>query len=657
MQKPIRKGIISHTLMVEDLGRRSYNNMNLYVLRLYNRLDETKKGEIACDSAEGSRQWIEAFEHIKQQVEHDVLRGDLRYHVNLENELNFDRHQNRVRRYTHGLRRLIRLKSVGDAIEDNLGDTIDRYLWKCVYTVNGIRIFEDVTDSKDNKRFLVKSVAVVNAGLDTVFETIYNLDKRKRYEWDTLTSDLERAEEVDGHFDIVYGTYDSKYLSRWHSKMDFVFSRQWFRSQDTYTILQTPIAHNKYPKKNGYQRRQINPSTWEIRKLDTPQYTNFAKYLVTLTLEIRSTFWDIWKKRYGSNFERTIPFALLCQVAGLREYFAANPPSNPFSPLFGVESNTSDVSNLTPVFEESEMDEFYDAIANTDSLEDEDSDEDSDEEDREVEIPKMKLRNVAWAIASLSLKRNKDEPKLNFDTSFAPVAIDLNQFHGCLHQAKDETDKNCWGSPSGHGFMVRGKTYINDFCKVVGEDPLLKLIAVDWFKTENRFDGIGLHSKSVVQSEAGKTLPFILVINLQVPANPNYNLVLYYGAERPINKESLLGNFINGTDAFRNARFKLIPSIVEGYWIVKRAVGTKACLLGKAVSCRYLRQDNFMEIDVDIGSSAVAKSIIGLVLGYVTSIVVDLAILIEAREEHELPEYILGTVRLNRLKPDDAVKI
>lgn len=55
--------------------------------------------------------------------------------------LNFDRHQNRVRRYTHGLRRLIRLKSVGDAIEDNLGDTIDRYLWKCVYTVNGKHLY------------------------------------------------------------------------------------------------------------------------------------------------------------------------------------------------------------------------------------------------------------------------------------------------------------------------------------------------------------------------------------------------------------------------------------------------------------------------------------------------------------------------------------
>ncbi|KAB2009474.1 hypothetical protein ES319_D10G168700v1 [Gossypium barbadense] len=31
--------------------------------------------------------------------------------------------------------------------------------------------------------------------------------------------------------------------------------------------------------------------------------------------------------------------------------------------------------------------------------------------------------------------------------------------------------------------------------------------------------------------------------------------------------------------------------------MVKRAVGTKACLLGKAVTCKYFRQDNFLERD------------------------------------------------------------
>lgn len=36
-----------------------------------------------------------------------------------------------------------------------------------------------------------------------------------------------------------------------------------------------------------------------------------------------------------------------------------------------------------------------------------------------------------------------------------------------------------------------------------------------------------------------------------------------------------------------------------------------------------------LQIDIDIGSSSVARGVVGLVLGYVTSVVVDLAILVE----------------------------
>jgi len=61
-----------------------------------------------------------------------------------------------------------------------------------------------------------------------------------------------------------------------------------------------------------------------------------------------------------------------------------------------------------------------------------------------------------------------------------------------------------------------------------------------------------------------KDLLFVCNCNqTQVPAKPNYSLVLYYAADRPINKNSLLAKFVGGSDAFRDSRFKLIPSIVE----------------------------------------------------------------------------------------------
>ncbi|KAI4335601.1 hypothetical protein L6164_014235 [Bauhinia variegata] len=669
--KPIRQGVTGPTLMVEELGRRKVNNGDVYVLRFYNRLDEAKKGEIACATAGEVRRWMEAFDQAKQQAEFELTRGSsTREKLNMEAEINLQGHRPRMRRYAHELKKLIRigqgpepllrqsssLSGRPDGFEGDSGDAFEAHQWKCVRTMDGIRVFEDVSDHKSGKGVLAKSVGVIDTTADAVFEVLLNTERHQRYEWDMLMGDLELVDSYDGHYDVVYGTYDPKYLTRWQSKRDFIFSRQWFRGQDgTYTILQFPAVHKKKPPRSGYRRTKINPSTWEIRNLNRPMGSNSPTCLVAHTLEIHSAAWCRWKNNQCSKFEKTIPYALLCQVAGLKEYIVANPGlSHEYATTF-VQSKLSYASISSPEYENIEVqDEFYDAIAADSSS----SDEDSISDEELHQETKVKVKNASWAISSLALKRTTD-PDINkeLDPDVTPITIDPSNFHGSLHKGKDDADTNCWTCPSGQGFMIRGKNYLKDNSKVVGGDPLLKLISVDWFKVEKRADRVALHRRCLVQTEAGKKLPFILVINLQVPAKPNYSLVLYYAADRPLNKDSLLAKFVDGNDMFRDSRFKLIPSIVEGYWMVKRAVGTKACLLGKAVTCKYFRQDNFLEIDVDIGSSSVARSVIGLVLGYVTSLVVDLAILVEAKEEGELPEYILGTVRLNRLKPDTAVQL
>ncbi|KAL6541200.1 hypothetical protein OROMI_025083 [Orobanche minor] len=730
--KPIRRGAVGHTLMVEELGRRKVNHGDVYVLRFYNRLDETKKGElhrlnksfgcckIACATAGDARKWMEAFDHAKQQVEYELSRGvSMRNKLSMADEIDLEGHRPRVRRYAHGLKKLVKIGQgpemllrkasdlgAGNSVEAYFdadgGDVVEAHEWRCVRTINGVRIFEDVASSKSGKGILVKSVGVVDASADTVFEEVLNTNRHKRYEWDTLTGDLELVDSLNGHYDVVYGIFDPRYLTCrptsavaamafvvssshnatewfstrrteresessslayhvdialmkwWKSKRDFVFSRQWFRGQDgTYTILQFPSVHKKRPPKPGYARTEINPSTWEISNLSTSSSSNDARCLVTQTLEISLKGWFKCRNKNCQEFEKTVPYALLSQVSGLKEYVGANPAIRSESSTTIVQSKVSDFSGPISDLEDAETaDEFYDAIAD-DSSEDEDS-------DNEIEVnkdKKIKLKNISWAIASLTLKRASESEPNELNSSVPPINLDPSQFHGSMRKAKDETDKNCWSSPEGSGFMIRGKTYLKDSMKVKGGEPLLRLLAVDWFKVEDCATKVALHPKSLVQSAAGKKLPFILVINLEVPAKPNYSLVLYYAADRPVNKDSLLGKFIDGTDMFRDSRFKLIPSIVEGYWMVKRAVGTKACLLGKAVTCKYLGQDNFLEIDVDIGSSSVAKGVISLVLGYVTSIVVDLAIVIEAKEEAELPEYILGTVRLNRIQLDSAVPL
>ncbi|GAB4828180.1 hypothetical protein Ancab_035097 [Ancistrocladus abbreviatus] len=669
---PIRRGVAGHTLMVEEVGRRKVGIVDLYVLRFYNRLDESKKGEIACGTAGEAHKWMEAFDLAKQEAEYELIRGGSAGHkLIMEAEINLEGHQHRVRRYAYGLRKLIRIgqgpetllrQSSGLLVDDRVdgyvepdSDAIEDHKWKCVCTISGIRIFEDVADTKGDKRVLVKSVGVISASADTVFEVLLSIEPSKRYEWDILTSDLELVESLDGHYDVLYGTYDSKYYSWLHKKRDFVFSRQWFRGQDgTYTILQFPAIHKRRPQRSGYKRKKINPSTWAIRSLSMSAASDSASCLLTHTLEIKSSSWQRWRKNRGTKFEKSIPFALLCQMAGLKEYIGANPALTFKFHTTVIDSKTSNRNVSNVAYDNSVVaDEFYDATA--DLSDDEDSDDDIEISKKDQ---KVKLKNVAWALASLSLKHTSG-PDVNKElvSTVPPVPIYPSLFHGSLHQGRDDNDTNCWSSADDTGFMIRGKTYLKDNSKVMGGDPLLKVIAVDWIKNDYLIDKVALRPFSVVQSEAGRKLPFILVVNLQIPAKPNYNMVFYYAAERPVSKDSLLRKFVDGTDMFRDSRFKLIPSIVKGYWMVKRAVGSKACLFGKAVTCRYLRQDNFLEIDVDIGSSSVARSVIGLVLGYVTSLVVDLAILLEAKEEDELPEHLLGTIRLNYVRLDSAMEV
>ncbi|KAK7842105.1 protein enhanced disease resistance 2 [Quercus suber] len=112
----------------------------------------------------------------------------------------------------------------------------------------------------------------------------------------------------------------------------------------------------------------------------------------------------------------------------------------------------------------------------------------------------------------------------------------------------------------------------------------------------------------------------------------HHNAVFYFATEEPIPFGSLLHRFVHGDDAFRNQRFKIVNRIVKGPWIVKKTVGNySACLLGKALTCNYHRGANYLEIDVDIGSSAIANAILHLALGYVTSVTIDMGFVVEGQ--------------------------
>lgn len=161
--------------------------------------------------------------------------------------------------------------------------------------------------------------------------------------------------------------------------------------------------------------------------------------------------------------------------------------------------------------------------------------------------------------------------------------------------------------------------------------------------------------KSHSQGEFLKT--FVLAVNLQIPGRDQHSAVFYFATEqnRPLEPGSLLYRFVHGDDSYRNSRFKIVNRMIKGPWIVKTAVGNySACLLGKALNCYYHKGPNYLEIDVDIGSSAIATAILHLALGYVTSVSIDMGFLVEAETAEELPEKLFGAVRICQMEMSSA---
>ncbi|EOA36937.1 hypothetical protein CARUB_v10009838mg [Capsella rubella] len=245
-----------------------------------------------------------------------------------------------------------------------------------------------------------------------------------------------------------------------------------------------------------------------------------------------------------------------------------------------------------------------------------------------------------------------------------PEWIQRLKSEGAVPCLKPEDCKNGWTTPSPDTFMVRGPKYFSDKVKMPAGDFLLKPLGFDWIKGPTKLSEILSYPSSRIRKaiddefQTDGTKPFVWAFNLQLPHKDNYSAVAYFVTTEPILEGSMMDRFLKGDDGLKKSRLKLIANIVKGPWIVRKAVGEQAiCVIGRALSCKYVLGENFVEVDVDIGSSMVASAIVHLAFGYITTLTVDLAFLIESQTEAELPEKLLGAVRFSELQTESATSV
>jgi hypothetical protein len=218
-----------------------------------------------------------------------------------------------------------------------------------------------------------------------------------------------------------------------------------------------------------------------------------------------------------------------------------------------------------------------------------------------------------------------------------------------------DSAQNCYSVPPAEDFKVRGPTYMADRVKVKSQAAAFPCRGVDLWLTDDAMTDIKRHP-----SMLGGKLNDVptLVINFMMPWG---NLVSYYEIPKEIVPKSVAtvwSKFVAGDQKYRDSKLKLLPVVVEGPWVCRKAIGggNAPAVIGKALPVQYFDDSKgatgHFEVDLDVCASSVARGILSIVKNHTKNITIDLVWILEATGEAELPENVLGAFRLHSLDPD-----
>merc|ERR1712063_216100 len=99
--------------------------------------------------------------------------------------------------------------------------------------------------------------------------------------------------------------------------------------------------------------------------------------------------------------------------------------------------------------------------------------------------------------------------------------------------------------------------------------------------------------------QIGDTETFYFVVNLLLPGPPYVNTICYYKVkdQANLNKDTPFGklfdDFIHGDDEYRHGRFKLVPAVATGPWVVKKTVGNTPAIMDKKLEQTYYTGEQY----------------------------------------------------------------
>ncbi|XP_074586995.1 protein ENHANCED DISEASE RESISTANCE 2 isoform X2 [Curcuma longa] len=693
-EDPIRSAIIDSCIRVTDNGREFMHRNALYVFTLYNASDHKDQLKLGTRSSEEAARWIRS-----------LMEAALKDHPNKEeNVVACSRKRWKYFRLSCSNRRNEKhsidwTASTSMLLDPMVSDVLAPSTWTIIGCRNGLRLFKEARDADahgmhwDDHPALM-AVGVIDAAPEDVFRKVMSLGP-SRSEWDFCLFQGNVVEHLDGHTDIIHKKLRRDWLPWGMRKRDLLLRRYWRREDDgTYVILYHSVFHQNNPSERGYIRACLKSGGYVISPVKQGNQS-VVKHMLAID-------WKFWKSYFITSSAKYVTIRMLGRVAALREFFRAKRGSGSCSDFSSGEStweiglpqseneqvishqvnqqvnqlevksrdennkseDSADETQISPVRNarasglshqlSDATDEFFDVINESDCSETEalwPSDEGMQPKDK----PHSKVSTAAAFVKRLHDMAVQKRGYVDFQQASCSGSVPF------CYGATLPKDSSCsllssWAMTDPSTFLIRGESYLHDNLKIKANGTLMQMVAADWLKSDRREDDLASRPGGIVQKyllQGGSE--FFFIVHIQVPGSTTYSLALYFMMDTPLVNVPLLERFVKGDDAYRNSRFKLIPYISKGSWIVKQSVGKKACLVGQALNINYFRGSNYIELGVDIGSSTVARGVVSLVLGYLSNLVIEMAFLIQGNTKEELPEFLLGTCRLNHLDASKAV--
>ena len=259
--------------------------------------------------------------------------------------------------------------------------------------------------------------------------------------------------------------------------------------------------------------------------------------------------------------------------------------------------------------------------------------------------------------------------------------IDEKKAHGTMQEfpkdAKIGTVPNCWSTSPSSEFSVRGPNYLKDKKKVPSDNCMFPLRGVDLFLTDTCPSNVG-SNPAALGGELRDSPTFVINFKMPWGVLPIYCEIpekfcpyVQAGYEPDaVNMDDLnaklksmtagercLCRFLMSDTETKNKKFKIIPKVVQGPWVVKQVVGGRPALVGNKLSIEYTYQkaENgkalYLEADLDIAASAAARNILSVTKSYTQVLTLDLGFLVEGQADDELPEQMLMGCRLHGIDP------